>query len=91
MKHHILLMMTLVGLPHNLRLETTADTEKKAALNALYHLRSNGHAVYNVPPRVFGAEYKKCKEYMQRNGQAAFVRMIDPSDPLWERARDLRT
>lgn len=89
-KFHIVLATKLAGVPHNLRIETTAETESKAINNAMYLLRKYGHDVFNVPKRAFKPHLDRfVTARMQRPDEAVLV-IQDLEDECWIKSINLR-
>jgi len=88
-KFHVVLKTKFAGLPHNIRIETSADTEKSAINNALYHLRQHGPAAFNVPSRVFNPHLNKFRDLL-RTRREELILNADPMSDDWTGSLDLR-
>lgn len=88
-KFHVVMRTKKVGLPHDLKIETTAESEALAKSHALYYLRKHGHSAFNVPPRTFAPHVREFKRFHDGYKDDAIV-MASPDDEVWIKALDLR-
>ncbi len=87
--YNVVLLVAKTGLPHNIKIQTTADSEAVAINNALYMLRKHGHCVFNVPQRVFAPHLRAFNAEVRADRSAAVV-LVDEDAELWQRALNLR-
>lgn len=88
-KFFLVLQTRLAGVPHNIRLETTADTQQKAINNAMYLLGKYGQDVFNVNSRAFKPHLTRFKQLRASHPEQAIL-SVDESDELWIKSIDLR-
>lgn len=89
LKFHIVLSVRAVSCPHDLRLETSAVSEKAAINNAVYLLRTYGHVAFNVPKMRFKPHLDRFNMLYKANPESV-VKIISPDDEIWLRCLDLR-
>lgn len=88
-KFYLVLNTRAAGMPQNVRIETSADTENVACRNALFLLRKHGHDVFNVNKRTFSPSLSKFNDYVTRDRQNA-IQSVQPDDESWHRSVNLR-
>lgn len=89
-KFHVVLVARAAGMPHNVRVETTANSQREAENNALYLFRKHGHAVFNVGPQSFKADLKRFNSLIAVNRPQLIQIAEFETDELWVKAINLR-
>lgn len=88
-KFFIVLKTRAAGVPYNIRVETTADTQALAENNALYLLRKYGHDVFNVNAKTFAPHLKAFMATVKSNRELAVTHVEENGDE-WVKAINIR-
>lgn len=89
-KFRVVLVASVAGMPHNIRVETTATSQREAENNALYLFRKYGHAAFNVNPRSFKPDLQKFNSLVAAHRPQMILLADGDGDELWIKAIDLR-
>lgn len=89
-KFHVVLAARAAGMPHNVRVETTAASQSEAENNALYLFRKYGQAVFNISPRAFKPDLKKFNSLVATHRPHMVLLIEDEGDERWTKAINLR-
>lgn len=90
MKYLVIVAMRAIGLPYDLRVETTAASEAQAKANALHLLKHNGHKVFNVTKSTFAADLSKFMTLHRTRPELSVLLADADTDVVWTRAICLR-
>ena len=89
-KFKVVLVTRTAGIPQNIRIETTAASQKVAENNALYLFRKHGHSVFNVSASTFRADLKRFMSMVVTNRPDVVIVVDSDADELWIKAVNLR-
>lgn len=86
----IVLQTKAAGMPYNIRIETSAETDKRAQNNALFLLRKYGQDIFNVNKRAFSPHLLAYLDRVKANREDAIKMVASDTDEMWNRAVNLR-